>query len=47
MKERYLVATMDGQVHNVVANTFTDIIKMFGEDSIWQITKLFFEGGEK
>ena len=42
-KERYLVCTTDGKSHTVVARTFGEVEKMFGEANIWQMIKLDFE----
>lgn len=47
MKERYIVITMDGKAFNAVADTFAECIEMFGEDNIFQMSKLFFQEEEK
>lgn len=46
-KERYLVCTTDGKSHTVVARTFGEVEKMFGEANIWQMIRLDFEEEEK
>lgn len=42
MKERYLVALMDGTTANVVAESFVAVIAKYGESNIWMIQKLDF-----
>lgn len=44
--ERYIVAKMDGTTVTVLADTFAEVVKEFGEDEIWQITKLYYVGGK-
>lgn len=46
-KERYLVCTTDGKSHTVVARTFGEVEKMFGEANIWQMIRLDFEEEKK
>ena len=44
--ERYIVAKMDGTTVTVLADTFEEVVNQFGENEIWQITKLFYRGGK-
>ena len=42
-RERYIVCLMDGTQENVLAYNFREVVDQFGEDEIWQITKMFYE----
>lgn len=44
--ERYIVCKMDGTNVTVLADTFQEVAEQFGEDEIWQITKLPYKGGK-
>ena len=44
--ERYLVGTIDGKTHTVVAKTFGEVLAMFGEDNVYMMIKLYYKEEE-
>lgn len=43
-KERYIVTMHDGTKMNVLAETFAEILRMYGEENIESIKKMDYEG---
>lgn len=43
-KERYLVTLHDGTRMNVLAETFSEILRMYGEENVEEIKKMGYEG---
>jgi hypothetical protein len=43
-KERYVVTMHDGTKMNVLAETFSEILRMYGEENIESIKKMDYEG---
>jgi hypothetical protein len=43
-KERYVVTMQDGTRMNVLAATFSEILRMYGEENVEEIKKMDYEG---
>lgn len=46
-KERYVVCTTDGKTYTMAGKTFGQILEELGEDNVWLMIRLDYEGEQE